>query len=587
MKNYLLLFNILVSAASFAQGTIGWNQPTRGVSIDLDASNNSIVADYDYNPAGDISVTKRDASGNLLWTSSFDQTDNTKWERASWVVFDHSGNIIVTGTLMSGYSNPVVAASIIMKYNSAGTLLWRHIFDGPFDGSSTHRCLIDNNDNIYVLGIGNGPNGLRTRVKKFTPSGTVAWDYFDAAGIGSPVNFKLTPDNYILITARSVTGILNGYSRIDLSGNLVWTKAGISSLTVGDIAGDSYGNSYIIHAAQAPNNGTTVRKIKPNGTEIWQHSFALTAFRIEVGTDNLPIICGFPSSGTGGAAFAKVNSNGNQIWLNTDADGPQVLLLHAYLQLDSYNNAYLAAGQLGSMGICKINSNGTNGWTTMISGSGAACLKIGSDYNVYAVGGSTVRLNQAIPCVAPSNRFASNITGTSVKLNWDAVPGATSYQIWTRKSTSTTWRKRTVSATQTYVTFTALDCGSDHVWKIRTICSNTPLSQSSWSPIETYITAACLNEITENKSMIEKENSIPKFQISPNPATNYLNLKILHSGYYNIIISDITGREVYKSGVSALGNEIKILDINSLEKGIYVIKIMSAHESVSFKFMKK
>jgi hypothetical protein len=58
-----------------------------------------------------------------------------------------------------------------MKFDSLGTLLWRVVYESSFDGSSTTKCLVDANNNIYVLGIGTGPNGQVTKVKKFSAQG--------------------------------------------------------------------------------------------------------------------------------------------------------------------------------------------------------------------------------------------------------------------------------------------------------------------------------------------------------------------------------------------------------------------------------
>lgn len=66
---------------------------------------------------------------------------------------------------------------------------------------STRKCLIDANNNIYVLGIGTGPNGQVTKVKKFNSAGTSLWNYFDTGG-GAPVNFKFTPDNKIVLVKK-------------------------------------------------------------------------------------------------------------------------------------------------------------------------------------------------------------------------------------------------------------------------------------------------------------------------------------------------------------------------------------------------
>lgn len=585
MKKILILIISVIPFLSEAQGTLDWNQPTRGVAIALDNQNNSYVTDYDYNPAGDISLTKRDPQGNLLWSTSFNQTDNTKWERASWVETDNAGNAVVVGTLMSGYSNPVVAASIIMKFDVSGNLLWRQIFDGPFDGSSTNKCIIDASNNIYVLGTGVSPNGLRTRVKKFDATGAVLWDYFDNYGVGAPINFKFTPDNHIVIAGRGVTGNINGYSKIDLNGNHIWNVSPITSFTVGDIAGDAFGNSYIVHGTPTSGGGTIVRKIKPNGNEIWQRNFTLTAFRIEVGSDNFPVVAGFPIAGAG-AAFAKINSNGNLIWLNPDADGPNILLLHAMLKLDQYNNAYLAAGQLGALAICKVNSNGSNAWTTVVSGSGAVGVEIGSDYNVYAVGGSTVRLLQSLPCTAPANLTASNITPTSVKLNWASVPGAVQYQVWTRKTTATTWRKRTVPSTKTSATFTLLDCGSDYVWKVRTVCNASPLTTSAWSGLESYTTAACFTGGEVDKTTDADYNSNMAV-IFPNPANDYTQISFEFTGLFHVVLMDMSGRIIKESTYMIDEDQTQQIDISSLQSGIYLLQITSEKQSQQYRLVKQ
>ena len=45
------------------------------------------------------------------------------------------------------------------------------------------------------------------------------------------------------------------------------------------------------------------------------------------------------------------------MWQNLNADGIQNLLLHSQMLLDNRNNAYLAAGTLFQMAVCKVNSD--------------------------------------------------------------------------------------------------------------------------------------------------------------------------------------------------------------------------------------
>ena len=196
MKSLILILMFAIPVISYPQASVNWIQYTRGVSVAVDNSNNVFTVDYEYNPAGDIYVTKRNSSGTLLWTVKYDQTDNTKWEKAVWVESDNFGNAIVAGSLMSGYSNPVNAASILMKFDPNGNLLWRRVYETSFDGSYTRKCIVDASGNIYVLGMGSSTQyGFVTKVKKFAADGSTLWTYFNEGGIGAALNIKFTGDN--------------------------------------------------------------------------------------------------------------------------------------------------------------------------------------------------------------------------------------------------------------------------------------------------------------------------------------------------------------------------------------------------------
>lgn len=408
----LIIFAFAINF-TYAQVSLDWYDFTGGVSIATDANNNVYTVSYDYNAAGDIYLRKRTSSGTFVWDASFNQTNNSLWEQATWVEVDNAGNIIVSGTLMSGYSNPVTAASIIMKFSPAGTLLWRNVYESSFDGSYTTKLLVDAANNYYVLGLGTGPNGQVTKVKKFDESGNALWNYFHTAG-GAPLNFKFTPDNCILIAAKSTTGSFMGYAKIDLNGNNIWNLSGVSSITAGDAAGDAAGNTYILHGS---GNGSTIKKLAPNGTVTWSTDYSfLNAFRIEVGTDNFPVAVGYPIPGSGGSAFLKTDNNGTQLWYNNNADSIHNFLSHAQIKMDQYNNIYLAASILSAQGVCKVNNNGTTAWVITFPTGTSASFCIGNDYNVYVVGGTTARLGQStctfLPAVSGNNAVCAATSST-------------------------------------------------------------------------------------------------------------------------------------------------------------------------------
>jgi hypothetical protein len=343
---------------------------------------------------------------------------------------------------MSGYSNPVNAASILMKYSPTGSLLWRRVFENDFDGSYTRKCLIDEQDAIYVLGMGPGPSNFASKIKKFSAAGDSLWSYFDQAGIGAPINFKFTPDNGILLIGRGIVGSVDGFAKIDRDGNVLWSLPGQMSETVGDAAGDAFGNTYIVHKEYVFNGGTVLKKLNSAGTQIWSQIFTFAGNRVEVGSDDQPVMSGYPSSGFG-AAFIKTDSSGASIWSNMDADGPLALMLHAQLLMDNSNNTYLAAGTMQAMAICKVGEDGTSAWTLTTPGSYANAFALGTDNCVYVVGGQTAKIRQEIASPILVYFFQENCQS---HLRWDPIVGANEYDIlhttnlaepWTQVGTTT------------------------------------------------------------------------------------------------------------------------------------------------------
>ncbi|MCB9357847.1 MAG: hypothetical protein H6508_08345 [Calditrichaeota bacterium] len=437
MRLTFMICSCLLPIGVFAQTAVEWMQPQRGFSIAADGQHNVFTVDYDYNPAGDITLSKRDPSGNLLWTAGYNQTDNSKWEKATWVATDNEGNALISGTLMSGYSNPVNAASILMKFSPDGVLLWRRVYESSFDGSYTRKCLVDDLNNVYVLGLGSGPGGFVTKVKKFGANGDSLWSYFNQDGIGAGLNIKFTPDGNILLIGRGTVGSVNGFAKLDRDGNHIWSLPLQYSLTVGDAAGDEWGNTYVVNGEYIANGGTVLQKLNAEGTQIWSNTFpTFSGNRVEVGTDGQPVMSGYPSVNSGGAAFMKADTSGQLVWSNLDADGALALLLHAQLRMDRQNNAYLAAGTLFEMAVCKVKSDGTSDWTITTPGSYANAFVIDEDFNVYVVGGYTVKIRQALTAPDVVYAFGEDCQST---LLWAPVAGANVYDVYVAAGQDSTW----------------------------------------------------------------------------------------------------------------------------------------------------
>ena len=572
MKTILITL-LLIPFIGISQITLDWEEFTGGVSLSTDETDNIYTVSWDYNPAGDIYLTKHDAAGNFLWTVSYDNTDNTRHEVATWVETDHENNILVSGTIRSGYASPVNAASVLMKFDPSGTLLWRVVYETTFDGSYTKKILIDADNNIYVLGLGFGDVGQVTKVKKFDSNGIALWSYFNEAGIGAPMNFKFTPDNNILIIGRGIIGSINGYAKIDLAGNEIWSYAGVNSLTIGDAAGDSDGNTYIINGEYivVGIQGSIITKLSPSGSVIWTSTNDITATKVEVGSDNNPIVAGFPSVGGAGVAMIKYNNTGTPIWINMDADGPgAALLLHNIMKLDAANNAYFAAGTLFQQAVCKVNSDGSNAWLALASGGYNVDFDFGNDYSIYMLSGLSIAhfiQEPIITCDPPAGLFTNNISTTKARLNWTIEPGAVQYEVWYKKTTAAVWKKKFVPGINNKLNLKNLQCNKNYEWQIRTICDTVGTDLvSAFSPVQNFTTAVCREEISENANA--------EMLLYPNPAINSITIILPESGMFHYNIVSATGQPVFDQefNIDLKGESITI-DVKNLPAGIYFIDV--------------
>ena len=413
-SHYFFLFFLLLSVKQLsAQPQLQWYNYPGGVSVALDESEHVYTANWDYNPGGDITLTKRDSSGTIIWESPYNNTDDTRHEVATWVETDLDNNVLISGTIRSGFSNPVNVNGILMKYGGDGALLWRVNTGDDFDGSYTIKCLVDENNNIYVLSVGNTELGMRAQVKKFNSEGVLLWTYSDGDGIGAPLNFKLTSDYAILLGCRSISGNFNGVAKVDQNGNLIWNQTDIQSVTVGDAIGDIDGNTYIVHGTNLPSqNSTVLEKRSSTGQLIWQSNHTMVAYRVEIGPDQMPIISGFPPANQVGVAFAKFNESGSIVWENNDADGPLYgLLAHALMKIDDQGSAYVIGSTMSQMALCKVNSDGSSAFTIESPSGYPVDFDLANTHAIYLVGGTTSKFNSndIIDAIAENSEIQEDI----------------------------------------------------------------------------------------------------------------------------------------------------------------------------------
>ena len=438
MKQLLLTTLLALTCASAGAQSLSWSLDPRGVAIAADAAENVYTVDGDVNPAGDITLTKTAPNGVRLFAVKYDNTDATRHEVPSWVDVDSTGGAYVSGTSRSGFSNPVNAHALLMRFSAKGSLRWRVVLGSDFDGGSSFKVVRDAADNAYVLGVGPTPDGARMRIHKVTPEGVASLLWHDPAGIGLPTNFKWGLDGKLVVAARSITGLLGGAARVGLDGLTLDLITQVPAFSAVDAAADAQGNLYIVSTDPALGQGRLQRvSASPGGA--WLRNDPIRMIRVDATPDGGVVVGGTPAAGFG-TAFARYTADGTQLWANRDADGPLFNLLgHGQMRLDTASNAYLAASTLGQMAVTRVNADGSTGWTLQVPFGNGVALAFGATSNaVYLVGGQTARIDQGgfpPPPLAPDlvttlsqtvagSRFGPNVTLNTVVRNLGNAPAS-------------------------------------------------------------------------------------------------------------------------------------------------------------------
>ncbi|MFM1998585.1 MAG: hypothetical protein RL204_532 [Bacteroidota bacterium] len=166
-----------------------------------------------------------------VWSSQFDgRGDYT--DKFTCVVADNSGNIYAGGFTVEPGMN---SNYLITKYNSAGVLLWKRVYNAPGDGpDSVKEIALDPSGNVIVTGYGNNVAvGNDFWTMKFSASGDSLWSrFFNDVNFNQydePNGLAIDASGNIIVTGDSdsdpTSGLDKDYLTVkyDANGNLIWS----------------------------------------------------------------------------------------------------------------------------------------------------------------------------------------------------------------------------------------------------------------------------------------------------------------------------------------------------------------------------
>ena len=159
-----------------------WDGPTivgvTDTSVAVAADGSVYVAGITADGGGDAVLLKFNPAGTLLWVR---QWGGTQSDSAGAVATHSDGSVYIAGRSTS--FGPSSAGVFVLKFDSAGTLVWQRLWD---DAAGFEAMTVTQDGSVYAASSRLRPDSnfsqFDVMVLKLTPAGTLAWARTYGAG---------------------------------------------------------------------------------------------------------------------------------------------------------------------------------------------------------------------------------------------------------------------------------------------------------------------------------------------------------------------------------------------------------------------
>jgi hypothetical protein len=270
----------------------------------------------------DIVTVKYASDGTELWVR--DEPGALSSDGGGWAIrVGDSGEAWVGGR---GLSDVYDYDFVMLKYDSAGVLLWSAFYDGPVAGDDkVCDMIVDAAGNSYVTGYSAGVGGMDYTTIKYDTDGVEQWvKRYDgpASSDDRPYEMTLTSTGSVAVTGKSMsTGSSYDYATVCYTafGESGWTMRYDGTAELEDwgyaIGSDGSGNVYVTGKSTGVASDfdyATIKYAVDGGTPVEGYCYAIAteegAVRLRWSVACLAEISGF------------------DVWRATSTDGPYVRL---------------------------------------------------------------------------------------------------------------------------------------------------------------------------------------------------------------------------------------------------------------------
>jgi hypothetical protein len=325
----LFLFALAASQVVHAQYPPDWVVASSdfykmGSMLATDSQGNAVMTGDRSAFIGNANIFTRklDIDGNLLWETTELSGIPSSYLKASWVNVDNEDNILVTGFRYSGVSINYTDSIIVLKYNSAGTEIWRTSIAHPFPSGIPLRSEIDEFGNLYM---GTIASNIGFNLMKIDTEGNVVFNVGNASTANQSFNNMRVKDGKVAMTSYAANGTVACLVVFDTSGTFLWGHT-YSSFGGTDVEIDNDGNVFLL-TREANQVGPSTQfdmkiiKVNPSGTLLNEYSYDFgnsTEFPVRMTLVNNKISIIGSSILSGGAYMDwitfQIDLNGNKLW---------------------------------------------------------------------------------------------------------------------------------------------------------------------------------------------------------------------------------------------------------------------------------
>ena len=265
-----------------------------GYGVDIDNSGYVYIAGTEYRSDlgqyENIWLRKYDPNGNTIWTLT--HNGNFGSDFGQGVAVDAEKNIYVVGR----EDNLSTESDVwVRKYDKDRNILWTRTYDGTDDPDWAFDIALDQEEYIYVIGYETNEDARRgIWLRKYDNNGNTIWTrthYSPSSGHENAYGYSVAVDKMgnVYATGLEYRADLNQNSNIwlrkyDPEGNTIWTRTHDSPYHVWDdgdegrgVTVDAMGNIYVIgrEAGEAEHESFNIwlRKYDTNGNTLWTQTY--------------------------------------------------------------------------------------------------------------------------------------------------------------------------------------------------------------------------------------------------------------------------------------------------------------------------